>query len=373
MSGDISGLKAHVIFSVTHCLPLVSEGSLRKKFILFNLFISFKIVFPFNTAGAQILPLLDVKPEAFYDHSSPNEWNPQDAIPILNQSPPGVYLSVGSERGFIGAALARSSLLLLTDYNENVVGFNRINIGLLAVSTSLEDYRYLRLRADDNEWQRRARQSTLPSSIVGSLLRFESWETWDFWVRSVNIRNWRQFHEDPSRQSSTEDPFHGANYLWNIDQYEHLAALARAGKIEAHKLDLGNSKERGALVQAVREVGYELAVVDLSNAWHPQYLKRDELELLMKDLEKIVKPNTILLITNNASLKSRLQYLKGQASLWDYFGFTFEYLKNTYGSWSNFWATTLDLYNSSWKVPGEAGFLLPDAKNSCTNLIRGFN
>ena len=88
---------------------------------------------------------LTTKPEVIADKKAsflaPNEEYPADAVRILDQAVSGVYLSVGTERGFIGAALASNiTHLLLADRDPRVVFFNRINIALLTVAQSREEY-----------------------------------------------------------------------------------------------------------------------------------------------------------------------------------------------------------------------------------------
>jgi hypothetical protein len=64
----------------------------------------------------------------FGGHVGPNEWNTQAAIPIWEKAISGLYIAVGTERGFIGASVCPSiSHLVLVDRHPDVVLFNRLN------------------------------------------------------------------------------------------------------------------------------------------------------------------------------------------------------------------------------------------------------
>ena len=59
---------------------------------------------------------------------TPNEHYPSLALPAFKESIRGVYISVGTERGFIGAAFSHATHLLLVDIHPDVAEFNRINV-----------------------------------------------------------------------------------------------------------------------------------------------------------------------------------------------------------------------------------------------------
>src|SRR5579862_5108327 len=56
----------------------------------------------------------------------PNEQHPAVALPIYRKSNHGVYVSVGSERSFIGAALSRAKALFVIDYDPETIRFAKI-------------------------------------------------------------------------------------------------------------------------------------------------------------------------------------------------------------------------------------------------------
>jgi hypothetical protein len=59
----------------------------------------------------------------------PNEQHPALALPIYRNSNHGVYISVGTERSFIGAALTGASALYVVDYDPLAAQFARASTG----------------------------------------------------------------------------------------------------------------------------------------------------------------------------------------------------------------------------------------------------
>jgi hypothetical protein len=88
----------------------------------------------------------------------PNEQHPALALPIYRKSNHGVYVSVGTERSFIGAALTGAKGLYVIDYDLLAVRFANVNRALLAVSRNRVDYMNLRLTAPLDVWQQRSRE-----------------------------------------------------------------------------------------------------------------------------------------------------------------------------------------------------------------------
>jgi hypothetical protein len=86
----------------------------------------------------------------------PNEQHPAVALPIWRQSNHGAYVSVGTERSFMGAAVTRAAALVVIDYDEAIVQFAVINRALLAASRGREDYIMLRLTAPGEVWAERS-------------------------------------------------------------------------------------------------------------------------------------------------------------------------------------------------------------------------
>src|SRR4051812_25922144 len=62
---------------------------------------------------------------------APNERFPQHLRPVLADSAPGVYVTVGTERGFIGTTMSGADYLFLFDIDLWAVYYNRATILLL--------------------------------------------------------------------------------------------------------------------------------------------------------------------------------------------------------------------------------------------------
>src|SRR3974377_2246413 len=83
---------------------------------------------------------------------APNEQHPAVALPIWQKSNHQTYVSVGTERSFMGDAVTRAAALVVVDYDEKIVQFAAINRALLAASEDREDYIFLRLTAPREVW-----------------------------------------------------------------------------------------------------------------------------------------------------------------------------------------------------------------------------
>jgi hypothetical protein len=73
------------------------------------------------------------------------------AWPILAEAAKGLYVSVGSERSFRGAAMANATGIVVVDISPKVLRFAKINRELLKAAT-LQTYRHLRFHASLSEW-----------------------------------------------------------------------------------------------------------------------------------------------------------------------------------------------------------------------------
>ena len=193
----------------------------------------------------------------------PNEQHPEVAIPIYTRSNHGVYVSVGTERSFMGAALSRASALFVIDYDPDAIRFAKINRALLAAGTSRADYVILRLTAPPELWQQRSRLLAAEDKAI--LANPDSWTFWDTKVRK-NETAWDNafghFHTAPKAPG---DPFYAADYLFDDRLYAHLHQLARAARIWAHQLDLRHEKEIRAFCEQLKSKGLALGILDTSD------------------------------------------------------------------------------------------------------------
>lgn len=171
---------------------------------------------------------------------APNEQYPQNSSSLLREAPRGAYVTVGTERGFISAGIAaRIDLLVLTDIDLAVVQFNRINIALLKVAGSRENYVSLRLEAPSSKWALAAKDP-LMTPEERKLLRNP--DAWKWWVESVRGREgknalfFESFHRPPSA-AGVDEAFHSANYLFYDDQFARVSGMAKADRIHVLPVD----------------------------------------------------------------------------------------------------------------------------------------
>ena len=190
----------------------------------------------------------------------PNEQHPALALPIYRNSNHGVYVSVGTERSFIGAALTGAKGLYVIDYDLLAVQFAKVNRALLAVSRNRADYVNLRLTAPLDVWQQRSRHLT--GEDKETLASAASWEFWDKRVRKSRDPTFGHFHVAPQH---ADDPFFAANYLFDDRLYSHLRWLARSARIWARLVDLRHEKDVRALCEDLKSKGSPLGIVDTSD------------------------------------------------------------------------------------------------------------
>jgi hypothetical protein len=190
----------------------------------------------------------------------PNEQHPALALPIYRKSNHGVYVSVGTERAFIGAAVTGAKGLYVIDYDLLAVRFVKVNRALLAVSRNRVDYVNLRLTAPLDVWQQRSQE--LGGEDKKTLASPDMWAFWDKRVRKSWAPGFGHFHIAPQQP---DDPFFAVNYLFDDYLYSHLRSLARSARIWARLVDLRHEKEIRAMCDDLKSKGLPLGVVDTSD------------------------------------------------------------------------------------------------------------
>lgn len=193
----------------------------------------------------------------------PNEQHPAVGLPIYRKSNNGVYVSVGTERSFIGAALSKASALFVIDYDPQTIRFANINRALLAASTDRTDYLNLRLSASPELWHQRSQR--LAAEDKKTLSNPDSWTFWDKNVRE-NQTAWDNafghFHTEPKGPG---DPFFASNYLFDDRLYSWLSHLAKGSRIWALQLDLRHENEVRLFCEGLKSRGLTLGVIDTSD------------------------------------------------------------------------------------------------------------
>ena len=241
----------------------------------------------------------------------PNEQHPAVALPIWRQSNHATYVSVGTERSFMGAAVTRAAALVVVDYDPKIVQFAAINRALLAASRGREDYLMLRLTASAEDWAKRAAGV---GSEDGKTLRDE--RSWSFWKEKVreNTTAWSgAFLHFNQRADKADGPFADTNYLFDDQLYGHLQKLARDGHIWTRVLDLRDEKMVRKLCKDLHERGMKLGVLDTSNVPDESEAGAAAASKYVAWFSEWAEANTLFLSTETA---------KDQTDHWSYFAFT---------------------------------------------------
>lgn len=227
---------------------------------------------------------------------APNENSPALMKSIVSKSNGGLYVAVGTDRGFMGAALSGSDRLLLIDRDNTAVLFNKINVALLRMSKKgkggREDYLHLRLNATPEELIARAASSSLLNAEQKKLLSDKT--LMESFKQSLTGRGFQRFHQ----ASDNLNAFGGANYLYDDRLFGHVQNLAKQGRIEAHQVDWQNKTAIDKIVVRIKDRKIPLGVVDVSNAWEFGFIKQDSLEYLMKGFSSAGQKESLFLFTS---------------------------------------------------------------------------
>ncbi|MDX6769365.1 MAG: hypothetical protein SF051_07520 [Elusimicrobiota bacterium] len=246
----------------------------------------------------------------------PNERHPEHAVPVLSRAPAGVYASVGTERGFIGAALTPGAdALLLVDRDPAVATYNRVNAALLRLASDRAEYARLRV-AEHAEVATLARERAIP---LRERLVLEDEAAWKAWRDDQNGH--------PLLAAERTGEFSGSSYLHDDALFARLKALADAGRVTVLQADLSRGEGRARLADALRLIGRPLSVLDLSNAWRAYYLPRLGLLRLLLATRASAADGSVLLLTDRAERRT------SGALGWDYFGFRLDRLAARPWAW----------------------------------------
>ncbi len=240
----------------------------------------------------------------------PNEQYPQQAKVLLEDSIPGVYASVGTERGFISASMAEQAThLLLFDYDPNVAKYNRINTALLELASNRVEYLNLRLKSTHASWDKLVKSN--PSLSAETRAFLNNPDNWKWWNQNVRKEaRFQDFHSNGGRS------FQGVNYLFEDAPFEKLSRMAKEGKIQSVVGDLGNENFTKQIAESIKKAGLHLSVLDVSNAWWNAYTPTQGLESALKNFGSV------------ASDRTRFLFTDGSAYHWNYFSLDFEHLRN---------------------------------------------
>jgi hypothetical protein len=225
---------------------------------------------------------------------APNEVYPQRLSPYVNIAPPGAYVSVGTERGFIGFALTpQATSLVLIDIDKGIVVYNQINTLLLKISKNRKHYLELRLHPNVESWMNASEEARLTDLEKAFLLeQVKNWKT-----TVVENSEFSFFHKNPK---NPDDKFYAANYLYSDELFQRIHQLAKADLIYSLNLNLRNNNSVKLLIEKMKTRDMSLSVLDISNAWGSSQIPS---EFLAKDFELFnsIATNSSLLVTTGFS------------------------------------------------------------------------
>ena len=243
----------------------------------------------------------------------PNERQPINGRRLFETAPEGVHVGVGTERVLFGALLnPNATHVLMFDLNPSAVAYFRTNVALFELSADHRDYLALRFQASIESIRDRANEAWNAGriSLISRDVLFAA-------AAHASLDVMRD-SESRFRPGATGGLFRGVNYLADPELYARLAGLAKEGRIAAVTASFSVERERQVVVGAIARNGLRIGVLDLSNAWQPNYSQM-ELSPFLVRIDAHVAPGARLVLTHwEASEPGRP---------WHYFGFTLERLR----------------------------------------------
>jgi hypothetical protein len=227
----------------------------------------------------------------------PNEKEIGSLRQAFSKTPEGLYVTVGTERGFTSAAISspQTKALVLVDRDLNVVTFNLMNKALLSLAKSREDYLRLRLTATFDEIQLALNQASAVSiENTNNLKNKKMWMWWQTHVQQSLA--WSEFHRDPELNST--GAFKNGNYLFDEGLFAAISQLAKQNQIYVFHSDLGADYFKNRLTQLSNELKVKVSVLDLSNGWQEGYLGHQGTVDLVTRLQSYLMPSTNLVLSS---------------------------------------------------------------------------
>ncbi|MBY0472363.1 hypothetical protein K2X30_14450 [bacterium] len=181
-------------------------------------------------------------PTSHFSYASPS---PSEMLPLVTGTPSGVFVSVESDRGLVGAALhAATTDLLFLDTDDASQRFNRINVELLAHAATPEEYQRLRYAKESETW-------------VEALGKGKT----EF-VRQAVAEKFKWWSKHLDRSSKEADP------LRDPALYSKMHKMALDGRIRSRQMDpLNNVAELRKVADQLSSSGKKISVLDLGRQW----------------------------------------------------------------------------------------------------------
>lgn len=240
---------------------------------------------PLTSDLLQTIPHLDEGPGFI----APNERQIGVIRKELEKVPSGVYVTVGTERGFMAAAMqgGRTIALVLIDRDQKVNLYNLINRSLLALAKNREHYLQLRLKSNFSDIQKVLKISPELSAENKSILANEkAWQWWQYHVQES--LEWMRFHQPAEK--NPDRAFENANYLFDDQLYGHISRLAKLNRIFVIHDDLGSVSVQARIANIVNALHSSVSMLDFSNAWQIGYLGHAATIRFMQELANLMSP-----------------------------------------------------------------------------------
>ncbi len=227
----------------------------------------------------------------------PNESNPEALTPALKEAPSGIYLTVGTERSFFGAVLAKNiTHLLVVDLDPQVKAYNEINRAFLIYSDTPKILAFMKFTRNFDEWliakdDLIQRGYHLEASAL-NLYNFKKYQN-TIWGSPNGFDNQLKifFEEDAKNNRLYE-----TNYLFHDPAFRKLKKMAEDRRMQFEVGNFANSEYIAALVRSIQEAQLKIGVVDLSNMYSGYIGPRNLAETLL-ELTKASHKNTVLVGT----------------------------------------------------------------------------
>ena len=193
----------------------------------------------------------------------------------------GAYVGVGTDQNYLLAAWAKSSVLMLMDFDQEIPTIHEIYAYFFSISGTPQTFldRWSRRYADDSA----EKLSTHFTAIAEQLARKEAAAKNLSEERSVKYINrrvkryvrhrvkiykrtrgllWRRLSKTKSKYQKLKI----ATFLDQQEQYEHIRDLWASGRVIAIRGDLTANQTMIDIARALRNIGETLSVLYLSNA-----------------------------------------------------------------------------------------------------------
>jgi len=240
-----------------------------------------------------------------YSFLVPNEIHPMHAKDLLRKVPKGgILLAVGTERLLYDFLLsgADAALVIGIDVDHNVNTFHYLNSILLRLVPrgDMALYQRLRLSPESNDWKKAAQLALKDGRITtDEFTAIEDPQAIRWWKQYANgWWAWRKLNRPPRSERS---PFYGVNYIFDATLFARVQNLALNRSYRSINIDLGNPSQVATLVAHLKQTGFKVHLLDLSNAWQFEppnfYLGPKKTAELLKTLSAVTRPESLILGT----------------------------------------------------------------------------